>query len=78
MRCPLGVLEERERARKDRTLGQARAQFDVVHAGKIYDMEVDTSLWSAMECAQQTKERVEGGGAGGAAAIAQAASPAGV
>ncbi len=27
IRCPLEVLEEREKARRDRTLGQARAQY---------------------------------------------------
>ncbi len=32
IRCPLEVLEERERTRKDRTLGQARDQYPVVHA----------------------------------------------
>lgn len=51
VRCPLEVLEERERARKDRTLGQARKQFDLVHANLAYDIEVDTSLKSPEECA---------------------------
>jgi chloramphenicol 3-O-phosphotransferase len=53
VRCPLAVLEERERARKDRTLGQARAQFDAVHAHGRYDVEVDTSVSTAAECAEQ-------------------------
>jgi len=53
IRCPLAVLEQRERDRKDRTLGQARAQFDVVHAGKTYDVEVDTSQADAAACAAQ-------------------------
>jgi chloramphenicol 3-O phosphotransferase len=44
VRCPLAVVEERERERRDRTLGQAAAQFAVVHAhGGSYDVEVDTS-----------------------------------
>jgi chloramphenicol 3-O phosphotransferase len=51
VRCPLEVLEQRERERRDRTLGQARAQYDVVHAGMIYDVEVDTSISSPEECA---------------------------
>jgi chloramphenicol 3-O-phosphotransferase len=51
--CPLAVLEERERSRKTRTLGQARAMFDIVHAHGVYDLKVDTSLGSAKECAQQ-------------------------
>ncbi|HRL14697.1 MAG TPA: hypothetical protein PKX07_22635, partial [Aggregatilineales bacterium] len=53
IRCPLAVLEQRERDRKDRTLGQARAQFDVIHAGKTYDVEVDTSQADAAACAAQ-------------------------
>ena len=44
MRCPLAVVEQRERERRDRTLGQAAAQFAVVHAGRTYDVEVDTSV----------------------------------
>ena len=59
VRCPLAVLEAREAARKDRTLGQARAQFDLVHEHGIYDLEVDTSQLSAQACAQQIKERIE-------------------
>lgn len=53
VKCPLEVVEQRERDRKDRTLGQARAQYDVVHADKIYDLEVDTSQGDAAWCAQQ-------------------------
>jgi chloramphenicol 3-O phosphotransferase len=49
--CPLDLLEERERARKDRTLGQARLQFERVHKFTLYDLEVDTSLAPAEECA---------------------------
>lgn len=53
IRCPLEVLEERERERKDRTLGQARAQFPVIHRHALYDLEVDTSLLTPQQCAQQ-------------------------
>jgi chloramphenicol 3-O phosphotransferase len=56
--CPLSVLEQRERERKDRTLGQARAQFNTVHAGKRYDIEVDTSVSTAEECAALVKARM--------------------
>ena len=41
--CPLDVVLERERARKDRTIGQAAAQFEVVHRAGGYDVEVDTA-----------------------------------
>lgn len=51
VRCPLEVVVERERDRTDRTIGQAAAQFDVVHRAGGYDLEVDTSLLSADEAA---------------------------
>jgi len=44
VRCPLDVVLERERSREDRTIGQAEAQFDVVHRWTTYDVEVDTSI----------------------------------
>ena len=51
VRCPLEVVVERERERRDRTIGQAAAQFDVVHRAGGYDLEVDTSQLSADEAA---------------------------
>lgn len=59
--CPLAILEERERQRKDRTLGQARAQFGRVHAHGLYDVEVDTSLLSPEACALRIRARLEDG-----------------
>ena len=59
VRGPLDVLEQREQQRQDRTLGQARAQFDLVHAHGVYDLEVDTSLASPEQCAQQVIERLQ-------------------
>jgi chloramphenicol 3-O phosphotransferase len=41
--APLEVIEAREQARGDRTLGLARWQYDKVHAGMAYDLELDTS-----------------------------------
>ncbi len=61
VRCPLAVLEERERSRKDRTLGQARAQVPLVHAHGIYDLEVDTSVYSPEECARRIQLKIESG-----------------
>ncbi len=49
--CPLAVLEERERARNDRTLGQARAQFEIVHRHGVYDLVVDTAVLAPEEAA---------------------------
>ena len=58
VRCPLEILEGREKARKNRTLGQARLQFDIIHGKGIYDLEVDTSIFSAKECSRLIKERI--------------------
>ncbi len=59
IRCPLEVLVERERSRKNRTLGQAALQFPLVHRHGVYDLEVDTSLMSVAQCALAIKSRVE-------------------
>lgn len=59
VRCPLEIVEQREQARKNRTWGQARAQFDIVHAHGIYDFEVDTSLYCPEDCALQIKAYLE-------------------
>jgi chloramphenicol 3-O phosphotransferase len=56
--CPLEILEQRERDRKDRTLGQARAQYEAIHKYTKYDLEVDTSLFTPEQCAQQVIERL--------------------
>jgi chloramphenicol 3-O phosphotransferase len=58
IRCPLAVLEEREKTRRDRTLGQARAQHHLVHVHGFYDLEVDTSILSVEECALTIKQRL--------------------
>ncbi len=58
IRCPLEVLEERERSRKDRTLGQARTQFPVIHKYTTYDLEVDTRKCGPEECAEQVIARL--------------------
>lgn len=57
--CSLEVLEQRERERKNRTLGQARAQFELVHRYSIYDLELDTSLLTPEECASRVIARLE-------------------
>jgi chloramphenicol 3-O phosphotransferase len=56
IRCPLEVLEEREKTRRDRTLGQARAQYPIVHAHGVYDLELDTSVLSIDECARRIQQ----------------------
>ena len=37
--CPLDELERRERQRGDRAMGEARADFEVVHTLGVYDFE---------------------------------------
>lgn len=51
--APLAIIEERERIRGDRTVGLAKAYFDLVHKGKSYDFEIDSSIQSPTECAQK-------------------------
>lgn len=41
---PLAILEERERARGDRFLGSARAQYFKVHENVSYDLEIDSHV----------------------------------
>jgi len=57
LHAPLDILEERERLRSDRLIGLARWQYDRVHQGKRYDLELDTSNATPMECAQAIKGR---------------------
>jgi chloramphenicol 3-O phosphotransferase len=59
IKCPLHVLEEREKMRKDRTLGQAGKQYDIVHKDCIYDLEIDTSILSLNECAKLILEHIK-------------------
>jgi chloramphenicol 3-O phosphotransferase len=55
--APLDVLETRERERGDRLIGLSRWQYDLVHQGKRYDLELDTSNSTPMECAVLIKQR---------------------
>jgi chloramphenicol 3-O phosphotransferase len=54
--APLDVLEARERQRDDRLIGLARWQYDRVHKGMTYDLEIDTSDATPMECAIRIKQ----------------------
>ena len=55
--APLEVLEARERSRGDRMAGLARWQYDRVHKGMTYDLEVDTSRATAAECAKRIRQK---------------------
>jgi chloramphenicol 3-O phosphotransferase len=55
--APLDVLEARERQRGDRMIGLARWQYGRVHRNIHYDLEVDTSKATPMECATLIRDR---------------------
>jgi len=59
LHAPLAVLEARERARGDREPGLARWQFDRLHRGIAYDLELDTGQATPEEVARQIAARFE-------------------
>ena len=50
VKCPLEVVEEREKKRGNRTIGTARSQSERVHAHGLYDLEIDTSRHNVDDC----------------------------
>ncbi len=61
VRLPRAVAERREAERGDRAKGGAVAFYDLVHAHGFYDLELDTSVLSPMECALRIKEALQSG-----------------
>jgi len=55
--APFDLLEARESERGDRLPGLARWQFGRVHEGVSYDLEVDTSQSTPLECAHRIRHR---------------------
>ena len=51
VRCDLEVAVAREVARPERTQGMASSQAMIVHEGVRYDLQVDTTATTALECA---------------------------
>ena len=51
VRCDLGVAVAREVARPERAEGMASSQAMIVHEGVQYDLQVDTTTSTALECA---------------------------
>ena len=51
VRCDLEVAVAREVARPERTQGMASSQAMIVHEGVQYDLQVDTTTNTALECA---------------------------
>lgn len=54
--APLEIIEERERLRGDRMIGLARWQFDKVHKGIAYDLEISTADEPAASCAARIRD----------------------
>jgi chloramphenicol 3-O phosphotransferase len=52
VRCESSVATAREQTRDDRSAGTAARQADRVHEGVVYDLEVDTTNSTAIECAR--------------------------
>ncbi|MEU9145519.1 chloramphenicol phosphotransferase CPT [Streptomyces sp. NPDC048349] len=52
VRCESAVAAGREVARGDRTTGMAALQAELVHAGVVYDLEVDTTRTESLVCAR--------------------------
>ena len=59
--CSEDELERRERERGNRRIGRAKEQLQdgLVHALGIYDLEVDTTNRTALECAEEVKRRLD-------------------
>ena len=58
MKPPLEVSEEWEAKRNDRSIGQARKHYDLIHAHGIYDLTLDPSKMSPEECATTILHRL--------------------
>jgi chloramphenicol 3-O phosphotransferase len=58
VRCDPLVAADREAARPERIQGMARTQAVSVHAGVVYNVEVDTTSCSAVTCAHRIAEAV--------------------
>ncbi|CDR34211.1 GNAT family N-acetyltransferase [Criblamydia sequanensis] len=56
IRAPLFVLESREKERCNRIIGSARGQIQKVHAGMVYDLEVNTHESSISDIVESIKK----------------------
>jgi chloramphenicol 3-O phosphotransferase len=59
VKCPLEIVEQREKERGDRDVGTARYQFERVHIHSLYDVEVDTSMLGVDECVTKILEVIK-------------------
>lgn len=56
--CSSAALRERERARGDRPLGLAEHQNATIHTDVRYDIEIDTTTFAPLVCAQEIVARM--------------------
>ena len=56
VKCPIKILEKREKERGDRAITMARGMYKRVHSFSSYDFEVDTSQYTPQECAEKIKD----------------------
>jgi chloramphenicol 3-O phosphotransferase len=56
VKCPVEIVELREKARGDRDIGTARYQMGRVHAHDLYDLVLDTSTLSIEACMNKIME----------------------
>lgn len=65
VRCSLEEIERRERERGDRWMGHAKGHYHLTHAlvdmHGSYDLEIDTSNATPLECALLIKDHLETG-----------------
>jgi len=59
IKIPLDILEEREKTRGTSPVGHARSHYDTVYNSGIYDLELKSAEFSAIELAEQLKHFVE-------------------
>jgi chloramphenicol 3-O phosphotransferase len=62
VRCDAAVAAAREIARGDRTAGMAASQAEIVHAGVVYDLEIDSGHLAPIDCARIIAARLRGCG----------------
>lgn len=58
VRCNPATATARESGRDDRVAGMAASQAKTVHVGMNYDIEVDTTEMSAVDCARMIAKRI--------------------
>ena len=57
--CPLNELEKREKKRRDRYIGSAKASCEYLYPQKGYDLTLDTLELSPKECSKKICELLD-------------------